>query len=341
MASIAYWIIGIFVVGMVTGLVNHTFTPRSESSFPKYMTYQELLQAEAELIISVPTQLNAFPNTSSITDIEEVLDSVEAAATNVEIVYSFSEIPSDMEGPISDLFAALGATPAEVLEEGFQDILLDASDSPDINQDIPDWVFDAEIEASEDAYPIEATEAADDPNETGITPTLEHDLVGLEPPVSEMDVPVGYEEIAFRVEELQDSGALPNALSRSNNRSNVIPFPGAKDFLNIPDQAPYHIPITDYAHIRLLYGHLADRVTTTPALGPRFAEDVMIGAVMEEYGNVFLEFRGSKIPISKNAKPFKGETILVTGQFVSEQKFLASRILLAQEAAKARQAISG
>lgn len=342
MASIAYWIIGIVVVGMVMGLVNYTFTPRSDSSFPKHMTYQELLQSEAEMFITVPTQHDGSLQASGIADVVDVLDSVEISSAELQTDYSVSEIPLDMEGSIFELFVALGATAVEATQEDSSDVSAESSEGPDVKLDIPGWVLAAEIEASEEKYPVESIEATEAPNAVGdVPPALEYELAGLEPPVSDMEIPEGYEEISLRMEDLQEAVGLSNSLSGTFKKSNgnVIPFPDVMDSFNVLDQAPYHIPFADYSYIRQLYGDLADRVTTTPALGPRFAEDVMIGTVMEECGTVYLEFRGSKIPVSKNARSFKGETVFVTGQFVSDQKFLASRLQLAQEAAKARQAV--
>ncbi|MCY9665749.1 hypothetical protein M5X11_12365 [Paenibacillus alginolyticus] len=341
MASIIYWIVGIFVVGVVMGLVNYAFTPRCETNFPKHLSYQELLQAEAEMVISIPVQLNASFQISATADTLGVMDSIAATAKEVQTDYLVSEIPSDMEGSISELLAALGTNGADTLHETPSDNSRESS-AADIETDIPEWVLAAEIEALEVAYPPEPIEADESPfvPET-VTPALEYDYAGQEPPLHDMSIPEGYEDIAIRMEELQESIEMPNPPSGaiSKAKGNVIPFPGVMELFGIPDQAPYHIPYADYRYIHSLYGGLADRVTTTPALGPRYAEDVMIGKVMETCDVVYLEFRGNKIPLSKNARSFIGETVFVIGQFISEQKFIASRIQLAQEAANTRQAV--
>lgn len=344
MAAFAYWFIGIVAVGMVMGLVNYAFTPRCETSYAKPLSYIEVLQRKAEMVISIPAQAEDSFGISPAAQAVEVLNSIAAEAKEMQIEYAVSEIPSEMEGSISELLAVLGGIDVEMPAEVPANDPVVASEELDEESEIPDWLLasEAEVEALDRQVPLEVIEENDSPNETVlVSPDVGYEFDGLEPPVYETSAPEGYEAVAFSMEELQVANDQPvsPSVSKKQSKGNIIPFPGVLDAVGLPDRAPCHIPYGDYRYINQLFGDLAEVVTTTPALGPRFAEDVMLGTVREEFNILCLEFRGCRIPISKNAKAFIGETVIVTGMFVSEQRFLAGRIQLAQEAAKAWQAV--
>ncbi|GGG18161.1 hypothetical protein [Paenibacillus abyssi] len=341
MASFVYWFIGVMSVGAVLALVNVIFTPRSDAKFGKFLSYEEFLEARPTLFIpAIPQHILVEQEEKRH---EEMLEAITAIAPQeIKNEFSVSDIPAEMEGSISELFTALSGS-ADPISKPMDSVMQEPAEA----DEVPEWVMQAELAAMDEEQPSLTGIVVEDPVLLQI-PSIEtapavipFDLVGLEPPdMPDYSIPEDYAFVSAEMDLIPSLSGAVAPYSEKQTKGNVIPFPGLEmDEHIFPEQAPYHIPFSDYQYIRKLYGTLADRVTTTPALGPKMAEDVLVGKIAIEASVTYLEFRGSRIPISGNAKSFLGEMVFVSGYFVSEHKFFVCKIQLAQEAAKAQEAV--
>ncbi|MGF7036070.1 hypothetical protein J2T17_007121 [Paenibacillus mucilaginosus] len=354
MSALFYWFLGFVAVGLLAAFiekVSHGVQPEPI----KTITLEEILELgkeKTDVYVSGPVTaapVREVPLVSAATaspaaashepSMLNVLDEVEAsiAASGVE-----AGVEANHQGivELSQREATISMLLDSMFPEGEEQQTQQPFQASVLSSDMEKSVHDLLTFLNPVASAAETiSEIAADAVINGASLLL--DMEGHVPPAEEVEMdPAGYDQVAWSAEEIAASidPELRPVSKHSKKKDNVIPFPGQAESADreVQEEAPYHLPFADYQYIVRHFGKLADTVTTTPAMGPRMAEDVMIGRIECGSDYTFLEFRGYKLTVSgpANPKAFEGETVLVSGYFLSEQRFVVQKCQLAQQAAQ-------